>query len=204
MKWTKERMELLKTMWLEGRPAGDIARTLGDTSRNAVMGKINRMGLMGNGEHNSRMTFVPVGCCRPIATEPQEDVIVVSKGVVARAWAAQTAPNPMGWRLPYVLVEDLTGTPFDPAIEGHRASLVGLSTILARGDARKVLVPRMSEPSVLLMMRTLAEKGMVVGGKTPERWRDEESGDAAFFDDMLIAEEVEDRRRIVARVPALA
>lgn len=204
MKWTEERMELLRSMWQQGRPAGEIARILGDTSRNAVMGKVNRMGLMGSGEHNSKMTFRPVGCCRPIPVEPQEDVIVVSSGIIARAWAAQSGANPFGWRLPYVLVEDLTGMSYNPAIEGHRASLVGLSTILARGDARKVLVPRIGEPTVLQMMRRLAEKGMVVGGKTPERWRDEENGDAAFFDDMLIAEDVTERRRIVTRAPAMA
>lgn len=198
MTWTGERIALLRSMWLEGRPAGEIAKALGDVTRNAVMGKINRLGLMGSGEHNSKMTWTAVGCCRPIPPEPREDVILVSPGIVARAWSAQTAPNPHGWRLPYILVEDLLGRSYDPSEQGHRASLVGLSTIMARGDARKVLVPRMAEPSVLVMMRALAEKGLVVGGRTPERWR-EENGDAAFFGDMLQAENVVEYRRIVTR-----
>jgi hypothetical protein len=199
MGWTEERMELLRSMWLEGRPAGEIAKALGDVSRNAVMGKVNRMGLMGSGEHNSRMSSVPVGCCRPTPVKPVEDVIVVSCGTIARAWSAHNDPTSIGWRLAYSLVEDLTGHAYDPLIEGHRASLVGISTILSHGDPRKVLVPRMTEPFVLGMMRRLAEKGFVVGGKTPERWRDEETGDATFFDDMLVAEEVADRKRIVSR-----
>lgn len=202
MKWTDERIELLRSMWLEGRPAGEIARTLGEVTRNAVMGKINRLGLMGSGEHNSRMAWTATGCCRPIAPKPREDVILVSPGTVARAWAAQAGPNPYGWRLPYVLVEDLLGRSYDPAEDGHRASLVGFSTILARGDARKVLVPRMPEPSVLLMMRALAEKGMVVGGKTPDRWRDEASGDITFFQDMLAVENVTGHKPIVMREAA--
>jgi len=199
MTWTGERIALLRSMWLEGRPAGEIAKALGEVTRNAVMGKINRLGLIGSGEHNSKMTWTAVGCCRPIAPKPREDVILVSPGIVARAWAAQTSANPYGWRLPYVLVEDLLGQTYDPAAQGHRASLVGLSTIMARGDARKVLVPRMGEPAVLSMMRVLAEKGMVVGGKTPDRWRDEENGDALFFEDMLHVENVTEHRRIVTR-----
>jgi hypothetical protein len=199
MTWTGERIDLLRSMWLEGRPAGEIAKALGEVTRNAVMGKVHRLGLIGSGEHNSRMTWTPVGCCRPIAPRPREDVILVSPGIVARAWSAQTASSPYGWRLPYVLVQDLLGRPYDPAEQGHRASLVGLSTIMARGDARKVLVPHMGEPAVLMMMRVLAEKGMVVGGKTPERWRNEENGDAAFFEDMLLVENVTDHRRVVTR-----
>jgi len=199
MTWTGERIDLLRSMWLEGRPAGEIAKALGDVTRNAVMGKINRLGLIGNGQHNSKMTWTAIGCCRPIAPEQKEDVILVSPGIVARAWSAQTAVNPHGWRLPYMLVEDLLGQTYDPAAQGHRASLVGLSTIMARGDARKVLVPRMGEPAVLSMMRVLAEKGMVVGGKTPDRWRDEENGDALFFEDMLHVENVTEHRRIVTR-----
>ena len=205
MKWTDERIETLRSMWLDGRPAGEIARTLGHVTRNAVMGKVHRLGLIGNGEHNSRMTWTAVGCCRPVMPAPpapRDDVILISAGIIARAWTAQTASDPHGWRLPYILVEDLTGDTYDPALQGHRASLVGISTILARGDPRKVLVPRMAEPSVLLMMRVLAEKGMVVGGKTPDRWRDEENGDAAFFDARLIAEIVTDHKPIITRAIA--
>ena len=204
MTWTGERIALLRSMWIDGRPASEIAKALGEVTRNAVMGKINRLGLIGSGEHNSKMTWTPVGCCRPIVPkpEPREDVILVSPGIVARAWSAQTAVSPSGWRLPYVLVEALLGQAYDPAAQGHRASLVGLSTIMARGDARKVLVPHMGEPAVLSMMRVLAEKGMVVGGKTPDRWRDEENGDAAFFEDMLHVENVTEHRRIVTRETA--
>lgn len=46
MSWTDERIELLKKLWSEGRTASDIADQLaGDISRNAVIGKVHRLGL---------------------------------------------------------------------------------------------------------------------------------------------------------------
>ncbi len=45
MSWTDERVELLKKMWLEGRSASQIAKELGSVTRNAVIGKVHRLGL---------------------------------------------------------------------------------------------------------------------------------------------------------------
>ena len=44
MAWTGEAVEVLQAMWAEGRSARDIAERLG-TTRNAVIGKANRLGL---------------------------------------------------------------------------------------------------------------------------------------------------------------
>lgn len=43
--WTPERVSVLKTMWLDGHSANQIAAVLGGTSRNAVIGKAKRLGL---------------------------------------------------------------------------------------------------------------------------------------------------------------
>src|SRR5574338_264554 len=45
MSWTEERIERLKSMWAEGATASQIADELGGVSRNAVIGKANRLGL---------------------------------------------------------------------------------------------------------------------------------------------------------------
>ncbi len=45
MSWTDERVEKLKTMWAEGKSASQIAKELGDVTRNAVIGKVHRLGL---------------------------------------------------------------------------------------------------------------------------------------------------------------
>jgi len=45
MSWTDERVELLKKMWSEGQSASQIAKALGGVTRNAVIGKVHRLGL---------------------------------------------------------------------------------------------------------------------------------------------------------------
>lgn len=47
MAWTDERVELLKKLWGEGLSASQIAGRLGGVSRNAVIGKVHRLGLSG-------------------------------------------------------------------------------------------------------------------------------------------------------------
>jgi GcrA cell cycle regulator len=45
--WTDERVELLKRLWSEGLSASQIAGELGGITRNAVIGKVHRLGLSG-------------------------------------------------------------------------------------------------------------------------------------------------------------
>lgn len=45
MSWTDERVELLTKMWNEGHSASTIAKELGGVTRNAVIGKVHRLGL---------------------------------------------------------------------------------------------------------------------------------------------------------------
>ncbi len=45
MSWTDDRVEILKKMWGEGKSASQIAKELGGVTRNAVIGKVHRLGL---------------------------------------------------------------------------------------------------------------------------------------------------------------
>src|SRR5205085_4411379 len=45
--WTDERIETLKKLWSEGLSASQIAAELGGVTRNAVIGKVHRLGLSG-------------------------------------------------------------------------------------------------------------------------------------------------------------
>jgi GcrA cell cycle regulator len=47
MAWNDERVELLKKLWAEGLSASQIASRLGGVTRNAVIGKVHRLGLSG-------------------------------------------------------------------------------------------------------------------------------------------------------------
>ena len=53
-RWTPERLDVLEQMWLWGVTSGAITENLGDVTRNAVMGKINVLGLMGRGGERLR------------------------------------------------------------------------------------------------------------------------------------------------------
>lgn len=45
--WTDERVDLLRRLWDEGLSASQIAAQLGGVTRNAVIGKVHRLGLSG-------------------------------------------------------------------------------------------------------------------------------------------------------------
>ena len=45
--WSDERVETLKKLWQEGLSASQIAGRLGGVTRNAVIGKVHRLGLSG-------------------------------------------------------------------------------------------------------------------------------------------------------------
>ena len=61
MSWTSEKVEKLKELWSKGHTASQIAEMLGDTTRNAVIGKAHRLNLSAkiktrpaNISHNSK------------------------------------------------------------------------------------------------------------------------------------------------------
>jgi GcrA cell cycle regulator len=73
--WTEERVELLKRLWSEGLSASRIAAEMGGVTRNAVIGKVHRLGLSGRGKTNTpaqqrprkpRPQAAPVPLARPI------------------------------------------------------------------------------------------------------------------------------------------
>jgi GcrA cell cycle regulator len=53
MSWTDERVELLKKLWSDGLSASQIAAELGGITRNAVIGKVHRLGLSGRAKSGS-------------------------------------------------------------------------------------------------------------------------------------------------------
>jgi len=63
MSWTDERVELLRKLWTDGLSASQIAARMGGITRNAVIGKVHRLGLSG------RMR--PARPARPRVTKPR-------------------------------------------------------------------------------------------------------------------------------------
>jgi len=78
MSWSDERVDLLKRLWSEGQSASQIAKELGGVTRNAVIGKVHRLGL------SNRNGSAPVANAAPAAAPEAE----------APKAAAKPAPKP--------------------------------------------------------------------------------------------------------------
>jgi GcrA cell cycle regulator len=68
MSWTDERVETLKRMWGEGQSASQIAKELGGVTRNAVIGKVHRLGLsnrVGGKEEEEEAPALAAGRAEP-------------------------------------------------------------------------------------------------------------------------------------------
>lgn len=63
--WTEERVELLKKLWSDGLSASQIAAELGSVTRNAVIGKVHRLGLSGRAKN-------PAAASAPRAATPRK------------------------------------------------------------------------------------------------------------------------------------
>ncbi len=75
MSWTDDRVELLKKMWGEGQSASQIAKELGGVTRNAVIGKVHRLGLSNRatsaGESKAKAEPKAKPAPKPKAAEPK-------------------------------------------------------------------------------------------------------------------------------------
>ena len=98
MSWTDERVELLKKMWNEGKSASQIAKELGSVTRNAVIGKVHRLGLS---SRNSTDTPAPETAATPDpapAAAPEQPAPLVEEPVAAApesvAEAVEEKPAP--------------------------------------------------------------------------------------------------------------
>lgn len=87
MSWTDERVALLRKLWGEGRTAAEIAKELGDITRNAVIGKAHRLKLSNRVspiQQNNKKPSKPVDDRRDIRGKPAAAVavpVIAGKGV---------------------------------------------------------------------------------------------------------------------------
>ena len=81
--WTDERVELLKKLWADGLSASQIASELGNVTRNAVIGKVHRLGLSGRAKDKAapaapqrpRKAARAPSAPAPIAPQPEINVV---------------------------------------------------------------------------------------------------------------------------------
>jgi GcrA cell cycle regulator len=98
MSWTDERVELLKKMWGEGQSASQIAKELGGVTRNAVIGKVHRLGLSNRATSGGTAKSAPkeakAAAPKPKAA-PKEAPKPKAEPKVDAAPAAEKAPSPI-------------------------------------------------------------------------------------------------------------
>ena len=89
--WTDERVEQLKKLWESGLSASQIAAELGNITRNAVIGKVHRLGLSGRAK--SPTSSIP----RQRKVRPSQHMVRIqrpmSRGNTALAHAFETEPE---------------------------------------------------------------------------------------------------------------
>ena len=118
MSWTDDRVELLKKLWADGLSASQIANELGGVTRNAVIGKVHRLGLAGRAK--STRSSTPRPRSKPRAAKPTMRVPQFAGNAALRIDTAEeqaVVPRPA----PRPVIEEL----FIPAEE--RATILDLN-----------------------------------------------------------------------------
>ena len=109
MGWTEDRVEALSKLWPDGLSASQIAKQLGGVTRNAVIGKVHRLGLSG----------------RAAPSQPERQPV-----------KAVRAPRPVAPAAPpvYVRIEAAPAPVHALAVTRVRTEEIGSATVLTLGS----------------------------------------------------------------------
>ena len=152
MSWTDERVETLKKMWAEGQSASQIAKELGGVTRNAVIGKVHRLGLSnrvgGIGGHEEGVEeIVAPPPPRPVAEAPRPPEPVKAPEVrPAERPAAAPAPASNVTQLPLRKPIVPAGQPLPPQPSANEISPEALASVReVEKKAKKLTLMELTE-----------------------------------------------------------
>ncbi len=96
MSWTDERVELLRKLWTEGLSASQIAHELANgITRNAVIGKVHRLGMSGRIKAASSVSSRPrMKSMRPVHSRPSTPIMRGNTALALRQQPME-APQPI-------------------------------------------------------------------------------------------------------------
>jgi GcrA cell cycle regulator len=94
MTWTDERVETLKRLWAEGLSASRIATELGGITRNAVIGKVHRLGLSGRAKSPSAATARPRKARQPAQMLRVSHGSIRGNTALAQVYQLEIEPEP--------------------------------------------------------------------------------------------------------------
>ncbi len=161
MSWTDERVETLKKMWAEGQSASQIAKELGSVTRNAVIGKVHRLGLSNRvgpgGKDDGDDAEMPAGAApaeplrpaapeAPRAAEPAARSAAAPQPAAARPAAAAPAAAAVLQPLPLRKAIIPAGQPLPPQPSANEISPEALASVReVEKRARKLTLMELTE-----------------------------------------------------------
>ncbi len=149
MSWTDERVETLKKMWADGQSASQIAKELGGVTRNAVIGKVHRLGLSnrvgGAGNGDAPEDEATVESAPPIASPAEPEPARSPEPAQARS-PAPTPPPSNVTPLPLRKAIVPAGQPLPPQPSANEISPEALASVReVEKKARKLTLMELTE-----------------------------------------------------------
>lgn len=150
MSWTDERVETLKKMWSEGQSASQIAKELGGVTRNAVIGKVHRLGLSNRAGGAAEPVAAPEP--KPVKVEAKVEPKAEPKPAPAAA-APRAEPKPVAAKAPVPEPRTESATP--PA-SNRRAIIPAGQPLPPQPSANEI------SPEALASVREVEKKAMKI------------------------------------------
>jgi GcrA cell cycle regulator len=148
MSWTDERVETLKRMWSEGQSASQIAKELGGVTRNAVIGKVHRLGLsnrVGGKDDEDEIAPAPAAARAEPAPRPEP---AAPRAEAPRQAAPAAAPAPASNVTPLPVRKAIipAGQPLPPQPSLNEISPEALASVReVEKRARKLTLMELTE-----------------------------------------------------------
>lgn len=139
MSWTDDRVETLKTMWNEGKSASQIAKELGGVTRNAVIGKVHRLGLSNRASTTAKASTKEKSPAKP-TTAPK--MATEKPRAEARPVSAPVKVAPIPPRKPIIKA----GQPLPPQPSANEVSAEALANVkVVEKTARRLSLMELTE-----------------------------------------------------------
>ena len=146
MAWTDDRVERLRKMWADGNSASQIANALGGVTRNAVIGKVHRLGLSGRDRTGTgaaaRKAATPKPRAKPRTPRAPKPISRPAAAVARKTApeskppvepASRARPAPSAPRIPDA-VRAMANRPFEAPREGVKMANGEYATVMTITD----------------------------------------------------------------------
>ena len=148
MSWTDERVEILKKMWGEGQSASQIAKELGGVTRNAVIGKVHRLGLSNRASGGSSSAKTAAKDKPAAKAQPAKPSVVPKETVAEAPKAAEPASRPASVTAPIPARKQIipAGQPLPPQPSANEISPEALASVReVEKNSKKISLMELTE-----------------------------------------------------------